>query len=659
MKKTLIILLVTLIVSVFAACQNPLDGGNGGSGGVVSSYQLAVEAGEGGTIVTPFSSPITVEPGAATNIEAEADTGYHFLNWSTADSGVSFGDANAISTTVTLSEGDAAITATFAVNTADAVFVDINFSGTHDGTAAYPFQQIEQGITEAQSQGYDKVFVAVGNYSFSDSITMIEGISIYGGCNNDNGTWTRHPYQTEADRSTYLTEIQFGGVDLPAIEANTSDITNATIIEGFTIVGWLGDNVYGILCENGASPTIQYNTITGGTSVNDYSNGIRITSSSPLIRYNVINSGNAGTYAYGVYIEYSGSNPTIAYNTINGENGTDWSFGIRASSANYNIHNNTITAGNGYNATGIHNSDSTGIISSNTIHGGYGSHNSTAFYSGEGTYTIENNTIFGGISPSQYTNGIVTNHGSDTYILNNDINGGEASYTYAIRIIESNSNIENNNIFGGIGAMAFGISSDNSTVEIQNNIIDGGGDGSYKSVAINDSSSVSSVIQNNTIDAGSNNLYTYGISIYKATPVIQNNIIFSTSTNSGRGIYEDDATADPLVLKNNNIFACSNSLYYDYDTFTGITDIADVNALTDVTGGCGGNISVDPAFVDLAGGDWHLAASSPLSVSEGGLDLSSDAGFPEDLSGNKIDSEGTIRTGDSTDGWSIGAYEWD
>lgn len=660
MKKTLIILIGALIVMLFAACPNPLGGGDDDGGGGVSAYELTVETSVGGTIVTPSSSPTTVDPGAAADIEAEADTGYHFLNWTTADSGVSFDDANAIATTVTLTDGDATITANFAVDTADAVFVDINFSGTHDGTAAYPFQHIEQGITEAQNQGYSNVYVAVGSYNFSDSITMIEGISVYGGFNNDNGTWTRHPYQTEANRSTYLTEIKFNGEDLPAVEAKASDITNATVMEGFTIIGWLGTYCYGILCESGASPTIQYNTITGGSSGSnsDYAHGIRITSSSPLVRYNVINSGTASTYAYGIYIEYSGSDPTIAYNTINGDNGTDWSHGIYASGANYNVHNNTITGGTGYNSDGIYNSNSTGTIAFNTIDGGSGSNNSTAFYAAQGTYTIENNTIFGGVSPYKYSNGIVTTNGSNTEILNNDIDGGEATYTYAIRIIDSDSNIESNDIFGGGGSMAFGINSEDSTVAIQNNTIDGGGDGTYKSVAINDSS-LSSTIQNNTIDAGSNNLYTYGINIYQATPVIQNNIIFSTSTNSGRGINEDDETADAQVLENNSIFGCSNSLYYDYDAFTGITDIADVNTLSDVTGGCSGNITASPAFTDQAGGDWHLTASSPLSVSEGGLDLSAEADFPEDSGGNKIDKDAVVRTGDGTDGWSIGAYEYD
>ena len=84
-----------------------------------------------------------------------------------------------------------------------------------------------------------------------------------------------------------------------------------------------------------------------------------------------------------------------------------------------------------------------------------------------------------------------------------------------------------------------------------------------------------------------------------------------------------------------------------------------MNTLSDITDGCSGNISVDPAFLDKAGGDWHLTASSPLSVSEGGLDLSADAGFPEDSGGNKIDKDAVVRTGDGTDGWSIGAYEYD
>jgi hypothetical protein len=58
--------------------------------------------------------------------------------------------------------------------------------------------------------------------------------------------------------------------------------------------------------------------------------------------------------------------------------------------------------------------------------------------------------------------------------LNNNIDEGEASYTYVIGIIIFNSNIEGNNICGDVVSLTFGISSEDSAVEIQNNTIDDG-----------------------------------------------------------------------------------------------------------------------------------------------------------------------------------------
>ena len=78
-------------------------------------YQLSVVAGPGGRITAPSSSPQTVFSGAGTTITATPDSGYVFVNWTTAGSGVSFADANSASTTVTLTSGNATVTANFGV----------------------------------------------------------------------------------------------------------------------------------------------------------------------------------------------------------------------------------------------------------------------------------------------------------------------------------------------------------------------------------------------------------------------------------------------------------------------------------------------------------------------------------------------------------------
>ncbi|HPR47886.1 MAG TPA: hypothetical protein PK341_07860, partial [Spirochaetota bacterium] len=75
------------------------------------------------------------------------------------------------------------------------------------------------------------------------------------------------------------------------------------------------------------------------------------------------------------------------------------------------------------------------------------------------------------------------------------------------------------------------------------------------------------------------------------------------------------------------------------------------NALSDEIDG---NMVIDP--VDLAlDADYNFTSTSPASVTEGGLDLSGVADFPENTGGDKIDYSGTARTSP----WSIGAYESD
>jgi hypothetical protein len=80
----------------------------------LQQYQLTVNAGTGGGISVPASSPVTVNYGAATTITAGPSSGYSFKNWTvTGGSGVTFGNPNSASTTVTLTGGAATIQANF------------------------------------------------------------------------------------------------------------------------------------------------------------------------------------------------------------------------------------------------------------------------------------------------------------------------------------------------------------------------------------------------------------------------------------------------------------------------------------------------------------------------------------------------------------------
>ncbi|MCH8844993.1 MAG: hypothetical protein IID61_18705 [SAR324 cluster bacterium] len=153
------------------------------------------------------------------------------------------------------------------------------------------------------------------------------------------------------------------------------------------------------------------------------------------------------------------------------------------------------------------------------------------------------------------------------------------------------------------------------------------------------------------------------------TPVIENNVIFAEAT-GGFCIHESLGGADPVSVQNNNLFGCA-VLYRDVD---GVDDMEVTSDITIIDGvnslvTAGGNVEVDPMFFSQAGddgeidlsddNDWHLTDSTPIDVSEGGLNLSLD--FSTDLEGNPRTTgfaADLTPSNDGATGWSMGAYEF-
>ena len=100
----------------------------------LTPYTLTVNSSTGGS--TDPSGSLTVYHGIAQDISATANSEYNFVNWTkTAGSGnVSFGDANALSTTVTITDGDATIQANFVLKTYSLTMTGNNCSTTPSGT---------------------------------------------------------------------------------------------------------------------------------------------------------------------------------------------------------------------------------------------------------------------------------------------------------------------------------------------------------------------------------------------------------------------------------------------------------------------------------------------------------------------------------------------
>jgi hypothetical protein len=79
----------------------------------LKTYQLAVSVGSGGTRIAPATIPITVNHGAATTITVSPNSGYAFANWTITSGTAAIANPSSANTTVTLTNGTAAIQANF------------------------------------------------------------------------------------------------------------------------------------------------------------------------------------------------------------------------------------------------------------------------------------------------------------------------------------------------------------------------------------------------------------------------------------------------------------------------------------------------------------------------------------------------------------------
>ncbi len=290
------------------------------------------------------------------------------------------------------------------------------------------------------------------------------------------------------------------------------------------------------------------------------------------------------------------------------------------------------------------------------------------FNSGETTNSqLSGFTIRNGFQNGLSGGGIAIYSASPT-IVGNVITGNHAAVGIGIYINGGAPVIQNNLITandqtgagdGGQGGGGIAVSGSNTTPAaplitgntITNNSVAGGGEGGGISVTYFSSPT----IENNLIQG--NTAYNSGggiaIDSYNASTVVQNIIVNNTSKagGSGAGLYIDSrnnpgevyanntiagnsafdntsgifitGTPQQATVTNNLIIAASGQNAVTCNaTYSSISAIFSYNDAFSPTGQpwvgiCDstshpGNISVDPQFVNAAGGDYHLQASSPV-----------------------------------------------
>jgi hypothetical protein len=311
-------------------------------------------------------------------------------------------------------------------------------------------------------------------------------------------------------------------------------------------------------------------------------------------------------------------------NEIWGGNGVVDSYGIYNDNAAPTIIGNIIHGCLfATNSRGIFNNSSPATIVGNFILGEDATSNSYGMYTQTSNAVIGFNFIRAGTSVQSY--GIFATGAAPSLIItSNHIDGGAGSTnSYGLRINIASPSIINNTIYGGTGnTISIGIEIITSAAQVFNNTIDGGG-------------SVAS---------------SRGIVVQDASPAISNNIIFFSGPAPVRyGIAESNNLAsDPTEVRNNNFFNF-NVLYLDESSNPIMTPAGLIAADPGYTGNQSINLMFDAAYRITAS---IPAASLPLVI-YGGLDGIAQ-GWP--FNNDKDDSP---RTGNGTDGWSMGAYEYD
>ena len=251
---------------------------------------------------------------------------------------------------------------------------------------------------------------------------------------------------------------------------------------------------------------------------------------------------------------------------------------------------------------------------------------------------------------------------SSATVSNNVIVNNHADHVGGGIFIEGSSPILTNNVIisntaiegGGIGIVGSSPKLRNNTIANNRAEFDGGGIYTWES---------SFTISNNTIIGNSADSCGGGICIYEhSAPLISNNLIIGNSAPNGGAIF-GEGDVSPKIINNNiygnsvdgvhrgddvSIFTITNNIIWgNGDDLYGCT--ATYSDIEDGDPG-EGNICIDPMFVDAAGSDFHLQASSPC------IDAGTNEGAPStDFDGNPRPIDGD---GDGIAIVDMGAFEY-
>jgi hypothetical protein len=335
------------------------------------------------------------------------------------------------------------------------IYVDVaNESGTEDGTLAFPYNTIQEGIDNAATG--DKVSVAAGIYK--ETILMKDGVSVLGA-------------------GPAVTTIDGEGLSNSVVNFNGTRLS--PLLTGFTITGGTGDTSGDI----------------GGVPVN-IGGGILLLNSSAVITRNVITQ-NIVDEGYclggGIYVYVALETPIISDNVISqnvarsttqADSGEGGGIYVVAKNGGVVITNNLIEANDGLKGGGIYIQNVVGSmaeITRNTIRNndapmGAGVYSTD---SDDSTTSVENNLFEGNGSTEAAARGggvLAKSDGTGAFTIANNtfvqntLSTGEGAGLWLDDSASTILNVAANNIFAGNSATQGGaIAHTDFFGEIRNN----------------------------------------------------------------------------------------------------------------------------------------------------------------------------------------------
>ncbi|HVY47307.1 MAG TPA: hypothetical protein VHB21_15570, partial [Minicystis sp.] len=143
-----------------------------------------------------------------------------------------------------------------------AIFVAKNGSDTNPGTPELPMLTINAGIGKAQATGKTEVYVSQGTYQ--ERVTLVNGISIYGGYSQANG-WARGPSYTVVIQSGTVANGRVSAVEGISINAPTT-LDRLTIQTLDTTAAGISN--YAMICNGCTALTLKNSTLEAGSGGN-------------------------------------------------------------------------------------------------------------------------------------------------------------------------------------------------------------------------------------------------------------------------------------------------------------------------------------------------------------------------------------------------------